>query len=89
MSKLLSTLIAIAFSAVSLNVFAAAHSGAAPAAKTEAVAPAADMQKDAAKPVKKAKAKAKKAKAKKADAVKSDKAATPATPATPAMPAAK
>ena len=87
MSKLLSTLIAIAFSAVSLNVFAAAHSGAAPAAKTEAVAPAADMKKDAAKPVKKAKAK--KAKAKKADAVKSDKAATPATPATPAMPAAK
>ena len=81
MSKLLSTLIAIAFSAVSLNVFAAAHSGAAPAAKTEAVAPAADMKKDAAKPVKKAKAKKAKAKAKKADAMKSDKAATPAMPA--------
>lgn len=83
MSKLLSTLIAIAFSAVSLNVFAAAHTGAAPAAKTEAVAPAADMKKDAAKPAKKAKAKAKakKAKAEKADAVKSDKAATPAAPA--------
>ena len=79
MSKLLSTLIAIAFSAVSLNVFAAAHSGAAPAAKTEVAAPAADMKKDAAKPVKKAKAK--KAKAKKADAMKSDKAATPAMPA--------
>ena len=45
MSKLLSTLIAIAFSAVSLNVFAAAHSGAAPAAKTEVAAPAADMKK--------------------------------------------
>ena len=71
MSKLLSALIAIAFSAVSLNVFAAAHSGAAPAAKTEATAPAADMKKDTAKPVKKAK-KAKKHKAKKADAMKGD-----------------
>ena len=74
MSKLLSTLIAIAFSAVSLNVFAAAHSGAAPAAKTEAVAPAAEMKTDAAKPAKKAKAK--KAKAKKAK--KADEAAMPA-----------
>ena len=74
MNKLLSALIAIAFSAVSLNVFAAAHSGAAPAAKTEAVAPAAEMKTDAAKPAKKAKAK--KAKAKKAK--KADEAAMPA-----------
>ena len=74
MNKLLSTLVAIAFSAVSLNVFAAAHTGAAPAAKTEAVAPAAEMKSDAAKPAKKAKSK--KAKSKKAK--KADEAAMPA-----------
>ena len=74
MSKFLSALIAIAFSAVSLNVLAAAHTGAAPAA-TEAAAPAADAKKDEAKPAKKAKKSKKSKKAKKDDAAKTDAAA--------------
>ena len=57
MSKLLSTLIAVAFAAVSMTAIAA------DAPKADSDHPVADMKKDTAKAVHKAKHKAKKAKA--------------------------
>jgi len=92
MSKFLSALIAIAFSAVSINVFAAAHSAAAPAkAEATVTAPKADAAKEVAKDEKAAAKDAKKddkaaakevkkgEKAVAKDVKKDDKAAAPAS----------